>query len=209
MISAIVLAAGKSTRMGRQKLLMPWGDTTVIGKVLQTLQNAGVEDIVIVTNAEVAGSISDPRFPLVLNNDGDMLASIQLGLGALLPPPSIQDTSPKFDGGSVEFGGGREGALVCLGDQPQVGEGSVRSVCEAFRKSKSNLVVPSYRMRRGHPWLAARARWGEILALREGQSMRGFLNAHAHEIEYVNVDTPGILQDLDTPEDYLKYKPSL
>lgn len=189
MISAVVLAAGKSTRMGCQKMLLPWGDTTVIGKVLRTLQNAGIEDIVIAANAEVAGAILDLQFPIVLNAGGDMLMSIQLGLGALKPSA--------------------QAALVCLGDQPQVEEGSARSVCEAFQYGKSNLVVPSYRMRRGHPWLVARALWGEILALREGQSMRGFLNAHAREIEYVALDAPGILQDLDTPEDYLKYKPPL
>jgi molybdenum cofactor cytidylyltransferase len=117
-----------------------------------------------------------------------MLASVQRGLQA--QKPSAQAT------------------LVCLGDQPQIEEGSVRSVCEAFVKSKSNLVVPSYQMRRGHPWLVARPLWEEILSL-EAASLRDFLNVHKNEIEYVNVDTPSILQDLDTPEDYLKYKPSL
>ena len=191
-ISAIVLAAGKSTRMGRQKMLMPWGETTVLGKVTQTLQNAGVEDIVIVTNKVMAHSIINlhpARLPLAINDNGEMLASMQAGLRALKPSA--------------------EAALICLGDQPQMEEGSVRSVCEAYSKSRSSLVVPSYQMRRGHPWLAAKALWDEILAMEEGRSMREFLTAHSDEIEYVNMDTPTILQDLDTPEDYLKYKPSL
>jgi molybdenum cofactor cytidylyltransferase len=101
-----------------------------------------------------------------------------------------------------------EATLICLGDQPQIEERSVRSVCEAFLKSESNLVVPSYQMRRGHPWLVARPLWQEILAMRD-QSMREFLNLHTQEIEYVNLNTPTILQDLDTFDDYLKYKPSL
>jgi molybdenum cofactor cytidylyltransferase len=62
-------------------------------------------------------------------------------------------------------------------------------------------------MRRGHPWLVARPLWGEILAMMSPQSPRDLLNAHSNEIEYVNVDNPSILQDLDTPEDYLKFKP--
>ena len=118
-----------------------------------------------------------------------MLTSLQIGLRAQKPSA--------------------EAALVCLGDQPQIEEGSVRSVCEAFAKSKSNLVVPSYQMRRGHPWLVARTLWDEILSTPPENSMRDFLNAHAREIEYVNLNTPTILQDLDTPEDYLKYKPSM
>ena len=53
-ISAMILAAGKSVRMGQQKMLMPWGNTTVLGKVIETLQAAGVEDIILVTNSKIA-----------------------------------------------------------------------------------------------------------------------------------------------------------
>jgi len=62
-------------------------------------------------------------------------------------------------------------------------------------------------MRRGHPWLIAREFWGEVLQLRAPESMRDFLNFHKNDIVYVEHDSPSILQDLDTPEDYLKYKP--
>ena len=188
MISAIILAAGKSTRMGQPKMLMPWGDTTVLGRVIQTLQNSGVQEIVLVTNSILASQIMHHEVRITLNEGNEMLTSVQLGLQALKPSA--------------------QASLVCLGDQPQVEEGSVRSVCDAFLKRKSDLVVPSFQMRRGHPWLIARPLWDEILGMPAG-SMRKFLNAHANEIEYVNVETASILQDLDTPEDYLKYKPSL
>lgn len=188
-ISAIVLAAGRSLRMGRQKMLMPWGNSTVLGAVIATLRKAGLDDILIVTNSETANSTSDFQLPIVLNNSGEMLASIQNGLKSAKPSA--------------------EAALICLGDQPQIEAGSVGAVCGAYAMRKSNLVVPSYQMRRGHPWLVARPLWEKILALDESQSMREFFNLHAGEIEYVNLDTPTILQDLDTPEDYLKYKPSL
>lgn len=197
MISAIILAAGKSTRMGRQKMLIPWGNITVLESVVQTLQNAGIEDIIVVTNLEISKSISSyqsfdsaqDKLSITVNNNGEMLSSIQAGLRTQKPTA--------------------QAALICLGDQPQIEEGSVRAVCEAHLKGKSSLVVPSYQMRRGHPWLAARPLWEEILTMNENQSMRDFLNAHAGQIEYVNLDTPTILQDLDTPNDYLKYKPSM
>jgi molybdenum cofactor cytidylyltransferase len=189
LISAIVLAAGKSTRMGRQKMLMPWGDMTVLGRVIQTLRDAEMKDIILVTNSEVAAQITDEELRIVINSTGEMLASIQMGLRAVNPSA--------------------QAALVCLGDQPQMEERSVRAVSEAFQRSGSRLVVPSYQMRRGHPWLAAKPLWDEILALDESESMRDFLNNHAGEIEYANLNTPTILQDLDTPEDYLKFKPGM
>ena len=186
-ISAIVLAAGKSTRMGQPKMLMPWGNTTVLGKVIVTLQAAGIEDITLVTNSVTAAQITNYKLPITLNDNGEMLESIQLGLQA--QKLSAQAT------------------LICLGDQPQVEVSSVRNVCNVFREHKSSIVVPSYQMRRGHPWLIARKLWDEVLQMRAPESMRDFLNVHKDDIFYVELDTPSILMDLDTPADYLKYKP--
>ena len=186
-ISAVILAAGKSTRMGQQKLLMPWGNTTVLGKVIETLQAAGVEDIIVVTNSKIAPQIKSYEFRVAINDGGEMLESIQIGLQAQKPTA--------------------EATLICLGDQPQAEERSARSVCDVFRENQSGIVAPSYQMRRGHPWLIARKFWGEVLQLRAPESMRDFLNFHKNDIVYVEHDSPSILQDLDTPEDYLKYKP--
>ena len=186
-VSAIILAAGKSSRMGQQKMLMPWGNTTVLGKVIETLRAAGVEDITLVTNSAIAHQITNYKLPITLNNDGEMLESIQIGLQA--QKPTAQAT------------------LICLGDQPQAEERSVRLVCEMFLAQKSSIVVPSYQMRRGHPWLIARELWNEILQMRAPESMRDFLNKHGDDIFHINYYSPSILQDLDTPADYLKYKP--
>ena len=193
MISAIVLAAGESKRMGQPKMLLPWGGTTVLGQVISVLRSAGVGDVVVVTGGyreQVEADAKRFGARAVFNAEyarHEMLGSIQCGLGSLTPEA--------------------EAALICLGDQPQAQAGTVRRVCEAFRQSASPLVAPSYRMRRGHPWLVARPFWEEVLNLRPPRSLRDFLKAHASEIEYVNVDNPGILDDLDTPEDYRKFKP--
>jgi molybdenum cofactor cytidylyltransferase len=186
-ISAAILAAGKSIRMGQQKMLLPWGNATVLGKVIETLQSAGIEDIVLVINSKIALQVTSYELRVMLNDDGEMLTSIQLGLQAQKPSA--------------------EAMLICLGDQPQVEERSVRSVCDAFRQNKSRIVAPSYQMRRGHPWLIARELWDEVLRMRAPESMRDFLNARKDDIFYVDYDSPSILQDLDTPADYLKYKP--
>ncbi len=83
----------------------------------------------------------------------------------------------------------------------------MRAVVEAYRTSRMSLVVPSYRMRRGHPWLVTRPHWEEILAMMSPASLRDFLNRHTDDIHYVEIDQSTILQDLDTPEDYLRSRP--
>jgi molybdenum cofactor cytidylyltransferase len=132
------------------------------------------------------------RVRIVYNQNylnGEMLSSLQHGLHALQQTPIYQ------------------AALIGPGDQPQVEEESIQSVCEAFTKTGSPLVVPSFQRRRGHPWLVARPLWDELLELRHPKSSRDFLNKHADEIHYVNVETPNVLADLDTPEDYERSRP--
>ena len=192
MITAIILAAGQSKRMGQPKMLLPWGETTVLEKVIATFKAAKIEEILVVTGGakeqveglirNVAQTTFNPKYA-----DGEMLSSVQAGL--------------------AELGSGVEAALIGLGDQPQVQERSVRLVLEEYRKSRSALIVPSFQMRRGHPWLVAKPYWDEILAMRTPASMRNFLNEHGNDIHYIELNNDSILQDLDTPEDYLKSKP--
>jgi molybdenum cofactor cytidylyltransferase len=193
MISAIILAAGQSRRMGQPKMLLPWGQLTVIEEVIKTFMGAGIEDILVVTGGtrELVEKVIEP-YPVqkIYNSNyeaGEMLSSLQLGLRAL--PDRVQAT------------------LIGLGDQPQIQERTVRLVCEAYRESQSKLVVPSFQMRRGHPWLVATPLWNEVLKLEPPESPRDFLNRHATDIHYVEVDTSSILTDLDTPEDYQKTHP--
>jgi molybdenum cofactor cytidylyltransferase len=200
MITAIILAAGQAKRMGQPKMLLPWGETTVLGQVIETVQRAGVNDILVVTGGareQVEEIVAGYGGRVVHNEnfkDGDMLSSLQIGLRVLR-------------GFAVSDSSSAEAALIILGDQPQVEERSVRAVASRFVETRARLVVPSYRMRRGHPWLIARRLWEEILQMNPHQTPRDFLNRHASEIEYVNVDTPSILSDLDTLEDYLKSRP--
>jgi molybdenum cofactor cytidylyltransferase len=102
---------------------------------------------------------------------------------------------------------GAEAALIGLGDQPQIQAGAVRQICESFRERKALLIVPSYQMRRGHPWLVERSLWDGLLELGPPQSPRDFLNRHAAGIVYVEMDTASILADLDTPQDYQNARP--
>ena len=198
MISAILLAAGQSRRMGQPKLLLPWGKVPILEHVVSIFAQAGIEDILVITGGaheqiqEIILKCSE-EYPVrcVYNRDyenGEMLSSIQWGLRDL--------------DGQVAAA-----AMIGLGDQPQVQTGTVRAVREAFMQMERPLVVPSYGKRRGHPWLVARPLWNELLEISPIQTARDFLNAHAHEIDYLAIESPSILADLDTPEDYRSAQP--
>src|SRR5215212_9267590 len=126
MISAIILAAGESKRMGQPKMLMPWGNVTVLEHVVGVFQKAGVEDIVVVLGAErekIEGIVSQYSIRCAYNETyvvGEMLSSLQCGLEAM----TIQTPA----------------TLIGLGDQPQVQEGSVRLIYEAYQHTRSQLV---------------------------------------------------------------------
>jgi molybdenum cofactor cytidylyltransferase len=195
-ISAILLAAGLSSRMGQPKMLLPWGTTTVLGQVVTTFAAAGMDEIIVVTGATrepIENMVTElaKRYPVqaVFNPEfehGEMLSSIQAGLAAL-------DSQT-------------QAALIGLGDQPQVQQETVRKICDTFIQTLSPLVIPSYKNRRGHPWLAARLLWQRILALPFTTTPRQFLNSYSGQVEYISADQ-SILQDLDTPADYASLRP--
>ena len=201
-VTAIVLAAGQSRRMGQPKMLLPWGETTVLGNVLVTLKSANIEDIVVVTGGarKQVEAITDGSARTVFNADymqSEMLSSIQCGIRAIIPPPPSKTEKEAIG----------QAALICLGDQPQVQVRSVQVILQEYESTSAPLIVPSYQMRRGHPWLVSAELWTEILEMKSPESTRDFLNRHAQEIKYINVDTPSILADLDTPDEYLKSRP--
>jgi molybdenum cofactor cytidylyltransferase len=192
-IGAVVLAAGASRRMGQPKMLLRWGNTSVIGRVIQVLNDAGIVEPVVVTGRsadEVQNELQAFSVRRVHNPDyekTEMLQSLQLGLTALA------DELDAF--------------LVVLGDQPQIELAVVRQIIDRFEQEAPALIIPSYQMRRGHPWLVRKDLWESLRSLPAEATMRTFINQHADQIEYLNVDTSSILMDLDTPEDYSRQKP--
>ena len=193
-IGAVILAAGASRRMGQPKLILPWGKTTVIGQIIEVLLASGLTEIRVVTggnHAAVQDALIHYPVQAVFNanyaND-DMVHSLRLGLVAL--KKEIQ------------------AALVVLGDQPQIQVETIQALLAAYPTTALPLIVPSYNQKRGHPWLVARSLWAELIALKPPATLRDFLNKNAEQIHYVRVATPGILKDLDTPDDYARERPA-
>lgn len=199
--AAIVLAAGLSNRMGTPKMVLPWGDKTVIEHVVCQLAEAGVEDVVVITGSTrqpVEEALKEQKVRTVFNPDyanGEMLVSLQVGIR------SMQADTTAF--------------LLALGDQPQIQSGIIAQILAVYSTRSGShpgtqagsLIIPSYQMRRGHPWLVGRELWNDVLSLTPPDTLRTFIKRSTAHIQYVQVDSPSILQDLDTPEDYLNQRP--
>jgi len=186
--AGLVLAAGRSRRMGSTKLVLPWRDGTVVKAVVAALRGGGVGRILVVVGADreaieqaLAGSgvdfVENPRY-----TDGEMLGSIQVGLRAM--------------------GDETTAALLTPGDLPAIQPATVQALIEAWRASEDALCVPVFGNRRGHPVLLPRRTWAQVMALGPGESLRAYLRLHAADLRQVDVPDPGIHADIDSPEDY-------
>lgn len=191
-ISAIILAAGKSTRMKRPKLMLPWGNATILESVVGAVQANDIADIIVVTGAfhrQIAALLDPQHIKLAFNPDFEndsMLCSLQVGLKAL--PSSAQ------------------AALVALADQPMINKDIIGRLLKEFRSKQPCFLVPSFQEHRGHPWIFDRQYFDEIMAFPVETTMRDFLNRHAAEITYLNVESDSVLVDIDTPEDYQRFQ---
>ncbi len=191
MIWAVILAAGESRRMGTQKLLLPFGDATVVEAVVRTALTSGIDRAVAVLGADrvaVQAKLEPSGVDFAVNErfaDG-MLSSIQTGFRAL--PPEA------------------EAAVIMLGDQPFLPPPVVDAVVRGYRESLKGIVIPVFRTRRGHPVLVDLKYRDEVLALDPADGLRRLMRTHAEDIAEVEVDDANILRDLDTPEDYAATK---
>lgn len=187
-VAAVVVAAGLSSRMGRPKQLLPYGEYTIIEQIVSVLLQYTLAEVVVVTGHErkaIEAKLAPWPIRSVFNPDyrsGEMLSSLQYGLSALTPEI--------------------EAALVVLGDQPQLEVAVVQHLVETYRANKSRLLIPKFQERRGHPILIDRTYWPDILALTADRTLRDIIVLHAADIDYVKVETDSILRDIDTPEAY-------
>ena len=189
MICAVVLAAGHSERMGVPKLLLPLAGKTVIAHVVDALVATPLDEIRVVLGAEreaIARVLDGQGLRFVVNTRpaSDMLASIRCGLR--------------------ELPAGCEAVLVALGDQPTITPSLVRHLIREFRAATRTILFPTHGGRRGHPVLLAVRHVPELLERHAGVGLRGLIEAHPDAVLPVAVDDPGVLEDVDTPADYVR-----
>lgn len=187
MICAVVLAAGRSSRMGAQKLLLPVNGRPMIAGIVNEVRQSGVNKTFVVVGrdaAQVQAVLPDCKVAFIVNPDpgGDMLSSVRCGIRAL---PA-----------------GCESALVVLGDQPGVLHQLIDELISGFRKSGRGIAVPVHGGKRGHPLVFAAKYFQEVLTQYDSTGLRGLLQAYSDEVIEIAVKDRAVLEDIDTPEDY-------
>ncbi|MGH9970994.1 MAG: nucleotidyltransferase family protein [Pyrinomonadaceae bacterium] len=185
-ICAILLAAGRSQRMGAFKPLLPFGETTVINTCIQNLRDAGIDDIVVVLGHradEVKQSLNNLNlnFAINPNPDSEMSASIACGVKEISKKTKV--------------------TLLTLSDQPAIPADVVNALVKEW-KAGEKLVIPEFQGRGGHPVLIDLCFREELVHLDPSGGLKSFFDAHKSEVKRLAVSSPYIARDLDTWDDY-------
>lgn len=185
-VAAIVLAAGRARRFGAQKLLAPYGTSTVVGTVVNTLRAIGVDYLVVVGGPggeAVRAAVAGPGVVWAENPEPDRGLSSSVATGLAAMPPNVG------------------AALMVLGDQPTISIPVVERVMMAWREGGGPVVAPRYRGLRGNPVLFDSALFSALGALVGEHGARDFIASDPSRVTMVDVAEPPPM-DIDTPGDY-------
>ncbi len=192
MISAILLAAGESSRMGGDfKPLLKWGTRTVISSCIDNLRRSRVDEIIVVLGfreSEIRSRLAGAGVQFAINREyrKGMVSSVKTGLSLI---------SPRTDG-----------ILIALVDQPMVGPEVINPLVVSFGDYEKPISIPTFQGKHGHPIVISRDFEEEIMRLDEAapEGLKALLDAHRNEIQEVPVESSLILEDIDLPEDYAR-----
>jgi len=224
-VAGVILAAGKSSRMGRDKALLPLhpglpsealakeGRRNFLEHLMEVLRGE-VSLLLIVLGhhaTEIEGQIAHSDGAVVLRNPNyplGQLSSLHVALRYLESRPASPGRSPLVPGadqGTPASSPGASGVLVCLVDHPAITRRVVRLLLERFEKTHAPIVIPTDRGRRGHPILFARRLFQDLLDAPLEEGARFVVRRHAAEVDLVETGEEGILLDVDLPGDYERF----
>jgi xanthine dehydrogenase accessory factor len=192
-ISAIILAAGESKRMGKPKMLLPFGDSSIIETVINNASGSALNNIFVVLGANadsIGDQLVDYQVETLINRKykNGMLSSVQHGLKA------VSESA--------------DAVMVLLGDQPMIGNTLMDRMIETYMNSGHGIIVATHQGKRGHPILFSSKYIVEVLEYSERKSLKDLLNNFPADVEEMETGHPEILRDIDTENDYqqeLKY----
>ncbi len=186
-VSAILLAAGESKRMGKPKLLLPLGDGTVLGNTVDNLLGSSVDEVIVVLGAnarETKRAIADKAVKIIIN------------------PDYRQGMSTSLISGLRQLSHRAQRVMVALSDQPLIDRTTYNKLIQKSLVSDSGIVVPTHKSRRGNPIIFNICYKEELLQLEGDVGGRELLKRHPDDILEVAVDCKGIYINLNTMDDY-------
>jgi len=196
--AGIILAAGDSSRMGRDKALLPW-PPSVAGQrpSTETFLSAAIRALSLATEFVV----------VVTGKNAEALAPVVYAEGASLvvnPDPGRGQFSSLQVGLREVLNRGRDAAMVTLVDRPPVGAATLQALHDAFESSEQNiwLVIPEFSSKHGHPYLLGREMIEVFLRVPATSIARDIEHEHQQHIQYVHVDDPLVVLNINTPEEY-------
>ena len=187
MISAILLAAGESRRMGEFKQLLMFAGRTFVECCVDHLLASRVDELVVVTGhrqSDVRRALGSRPVRVAHNADyrDGMSSSVKCGIAAVSPAATA--------------------VLVALVDQPQIEPFIINRVIAEYEQRRALIVIPTYNGHNGHPVLIDFQLRDELLTFDPSQGLRQVIHAHAAEVVHVEMATEAVLTDFDYPEDY-------
>jgi molybdenum cofactor cytidylyltransferase len=186
MISAVLLAAGESRRMGEFKQLLSFRGKTFVESCIDNLILSRVDEIIVVTGhraADVRSAAGERAVTFAHNSEYrlGMSSSIKRGVEAA----------------SSEC----RALVIALVDQPHVGPEIINRLIETF-DSGALIAIPTYRGSRGHPIILNSSLKDEILSMKAAEGLRKVVRSHQGDTVYVSAESSAVLEDCDYPEDY-------
>jgi len=191
MISLVVLAAGKSTRMKENKLLLKINGDTLIEHVVNAAKGSSVDEVLVVLGYEAT--------------------KIKKHLAKVECRYAVNEKYMKGQSESVKVGfsaisSNAEAVMILPADVALIDVESINRVVEEYRRSKSRIVIASHQQQSGHPILLDRTLFPEVSKIDEDtQGLKAVINRHRADAKYVEVGTENVLIDIDTREEFNKH----
>ncbi len=183
----IILAAGLSSRLGRNKLLLPMGLKAVVVWTAENALASPLDEVILVTGHQQMAVES---------------AVSHLPIRTVYNPNYVDGQSTSLKAGVQAASPWAECYIFFLGDQPLIGPEIVQALLERYRRDHPLIVVPVFAGQRGNPVLVSARLRAELLSLSGDAGARPLLEAHADKVAMVEVSTPSVRMDIDRKEDY-------